>query len=98
MKKNHNEFTFEKELSLDRFLLENKKLIKETSKIEDVKSLKQREKNTENELKMLEKFDEKGNSVEYFLRQSAKFLKAQLKDLKENDFVDIDTVKDYYLN
>ena len=92
LKKIHNEFTFEKEISLDRYLLENKKKIKETSKIEDVKSLKQKEKNTENELKNLQTFDEQGNSVEYFLRHSVKFLRGQLKDLKENDFVDIDTV------
>jgi len=91
LKKNHSDFSFEKEISLDKFLLENKKMIKATSKIEDVKSLKQKEKNTENELKTLQNADDNGHSVEYFLRHSVKFLKAQLKDLKENDFVDIDT-------
>ena len=98
LKKNHNEFSFEKEITLDRYLLENKKKIKETSKIEDVKSLKTKEKNTESELKSLQKFDDQGNSVEHFLRHSVKFLKSQLKDLKENDFVDIDTVKKFCIN
>lgn len=92
LKKNHDEFTFEKEIFLDKYLHENRKKLKETLKVEDVKALKQREKNIENELKNLEAFDPQGNSAEYILRYTSKFLKSQIREIKENDYVNIDAV------
>jgi ubiquitin carboxyl-terminal hydrolase 25/28 len=88
LQKQTTPFTFQKEIFLDRFLMENKKTLKHPH--DEKKSLKIREKRIDSSIQKIKEFKGSNMSVMDLLDMTNDFMQEQLGEL-EKDYVDVNS-------